>query len=74
MEESATALILARVLEAVEAGEDVEDELDRYPALRGILLPYVQMARRLRDSRDSVEMPPFPAESLRERLRAAGAI
>ncbi len=74
MEESAKALILARVLEAVEAGAEVEEELDRYPALRGILLPYVQMARRLRDSRDSVVMPPFPAESLRKRLSAAGAI
>lgn len=74
MEESAKALILARVLEAVEAGEDAEAELDRYPALRGILLPYVQMARRLHDSRDSAQMPPFPAESLGKRLRAAGAI
>ena len=74
MEESAKALILAKALEAVEAGEDAEDVLDRYPALRGILLPYVQMARSLRDSRDAVEMPRFPAESLRKRLRAAGAI
>lgn len=74
MQESAEALALARVLEAVEAGEDAEDVLDRYPALRDVLLPYVQIAKRLRDSRDSVRTPPFPAESLRERLRAAGAI
>ncbi len=74
MEEAAKALILAKALEAVEAGHDAEEVLDRYPALRGILLPYVQMARRLYDSRDSVLMPPFPAESLKRRLRAAGAI
>jgi len=74
MEESAKALILAEALEAVEGGEDVEVVLDRYPALRGILSPTVEMALRLRDARDSVQMPPFPAESLRKRLRAAGAI
>ena len=74
MQESAEALALARVLEAVEAGEDAENVLDRYPALRDVLLPYVQIAQRLRDSRDSVGMPTFPAESLRERLRAADAI
>ncbi|MCH8813901.1 MAG: hypothetical protein IH957_02210 [Chloroflexi bacterium] len=74
MEESALALALAKVLEAVEAGEDAADVLDRYPALRGELLPYVQVAKKLRDSRDAAPMPPFPAESLRERLRAAGAI
>lgn len=74
MEESAKALILTEVLEAIEGGEDAEVVLDRYPALRGILLPYVQIAQSLRDSRDSVQMPPFPAESLRERLRAAGVI
>lgn len=74
MEESAEALALAQVLEAVEAGEDAADVLDRYPALRGELLPYVQIAQQLRGSRDAVPMPPFPAESLRKRLRAAGAI
>ncbi len=74
MEESAVALVLSEVLEAVEAGVDLEDVLDRYPALREDLLPYVQIARRLLDSRDAVSMPPFPAESLRKRLRAAGAI
>ena len=74
MEDSAKALVLSEVLEAVEAGADPEDVLDRYPALREDLLPYVQMVRRLVDSRDVVSMPPFPAESLRKRLRAAGAI
>ena len=74
MEDSALALVLSEVLEAVEAGGDAEDVLERYPALRDDLLPYVQIARRLVNSRDAVSMPPFPAESLRRRLRAAGAI
>ena len=74
MEESALALVLSKVVEAVEAGGDPEDVLDRYPALREELLPYVQIARRLLDSRDTASMPPFPAESLRKRLKAAGAI
>lgn len=74
MEESAKALVLAEVLEMIEEGGDPEDVLDRYPALRDGLIPYVQIARRLLDSRHSVWMPPFPAKSLRKRLQTAGAI
>lgn len=74
MEESAKALVLSEALEAVEAGLDPEDVLDRYPDLREDLLPYVQIVRRMVDSRDTVSMPPFPAESLTRRLREAGAI
>jgi hypothetical protein len=74
MDESAEALVLAEALAAIDAGEDIRIVVDRYPALKEQLLSYVEIAQRLRGSRDAAPMPPFPAESLRRRLRAEGAI
>lgn len=74
MDEAALSLVLCKCVEAIEAGDGLEDVLQRYPALSGELRPLLTTAARLYATRDEVYVPPFPDASLRRRFRAAGVM
>jgi hypothetical protein len=74
MEEAALSLVLCRCVEALEAGDGLEEVLQQYPALSGELRPLLVIAWRLYDTRDEAYAPPFPDASLRRRFRVAGVM
>lgn len=74
MEEAALAHVLSRCVEALDAGESLDEVLRRYPALSDELRPLLETALRLHEGRGGATLPAFPDESLRRRLREAGAI
>jgi len=74
MEEDTLSLVLCKCLEAFEAGDDIENVLQQYPAMSGELRPLLDTASRLHATRDYAYVPPFPDASLRRRFRAAGVM
>jgi hypothetical protein len=74
MEEDTLAIVLSKCVEALEAGDDLEPVLQRYPALSDELRPLLATAVRLYAARDAAYVPPFPDVSLRRRFREAGAM
>jgi hypothetical protein len=74
MDESALSLVLCKCVEAIEAGDGLEEVLQRYPALSGELRPLLVTAARLYATRDEAYVPPFPDASLRLLFRAAGVM
>ena len=63
MEESVFALILTQCLDAMEHGDEAEAVVEKYPVLKGDLLPLLSTAARLRETSGSL---PVPTEFLRQ--------
>lgn len=74
MDEAALSLVLCKCVEALEAGDGLEEVLQRYPALSAELRPLLATASRLYAARNDAYVPPFPDASLRRRFRAAGVL
>lgn len=74
MDEAAISLVLCNCVEALEAGDSLEDVLQRYSAPSGELRPLLATAARLYATRGEAYVPPFPDASLRRRFRAAGVM
>ena len=69
MEEPALALVLEKCLAAMERGSDPKAAAGRYPALEDEILPLLQVAAMLRESRDSYPVRAGFLRDLGTRLR-----
>lgn len=74
MEEDTLAIVLSKCVEALEAGDDLEQVLERYPALDGELRSLLATAAQLYAARNEALVPPFPDARLRQRFRQAGVM